>query len=73
MEKKHILRNSNDLKLEKQRLNYDIKLREEAFKLELLKMQSSFVDSLKTTARIYSQKLVILFLSRFLRSKFKLR
>ncbi len=62
-----------DLKLKKQQLSYDIKLQEKALETEFLHLRNSFADSLKTTFRIFSQKMAILLLARLLRSKKKSR
>ena len=55
----------------KQRLEYEVKLRETMLGSEFVKIRSNFTESLKSTARIYGQKLAVLVLLRLLRKKFK--
>lgn len=73
MKKTIELKNTYELKMTKQQMQYDVRLQEEILKSELLKFRTSFSDSVKTTVRKYSQKIITFILIGLLRGKFKAR
>ncbi len=65
------IRNVHDLRLAKQTIKYDIRLKEEILKSGFIRFRQSFTDSLKRSARIMGQELAITVLLRIIRSQMK--
>lgn len=63
------IKNLNDLKLIKERCYYELRFSEEQAFMGLTRFKTLFMESLKNSARIYGQRLLILSLMKLMRTK----
>lgn len=70
LKNKYQLKNIHDLKLLKYKLKADIRLQEEILGAGLLKLKASYSDQIRTSARLYSQKLIAALMYRMIRSRY---